>query len=111
MASIIDLEDGLGRLQGSKALYKRMLNLFLQSKEPAQFEQALADNDLEQASAAMHSIKGVAGNLGLTALFESSSVLMTQLKEGVANSDLIDGYRAILKDTQEAAKDLIAQFA
>ncbi|MCL1828475.1 MAG: Hpt domain-containing protein [Oscillospiraceae bacterium] len=109
MANYIDEETGLGRLQGNKGLYKRMLNLFVSSKEPAAFEEALADNNNEQASAVMHSIKGIAGNLALTSLFEISSVLMTELKDGIVNTDLIEQYRESLKNTTAAAEELMAR--
>ena len=111
MANLIDSAVGLDRLQGNKGLYKRMLNLYVQSKEPEAFEQALADNDTGRASAVMHSIKGIAGNLALTALFEISSELMTQLKEGTVNHELIGQYREILKATNNAAESMMAELA
>ena len=111
MADLIDSAAGLGRLQGNKGLYKRMLNLYIQSKEPEAFEQALADNDTDRASAVMHSIKGVAGNLALTALFDISSELMIQLRDGIADPELIGQYREILKATNGAAEALAAELA
>ncbi|MDL2253552.1 Hpt domain-containing protein [Ruminococcaceae bacterium OttesenSCG-928-I18] len=97
----IDIETGLGRVRNNKKLYSRMLGLFLQSPDLEAFENAVTAGDTAKAAEAAHAIKGVAGNLGLDAVFEDSNLLMGELREGTLNEELIATYRADLAETRK----------
>ena len=89
----VDVDGALARMRGNKKLYVKMLGMFLAGKEFENFEAAIAENDLGKAGDLAHTIKGVTGNLSLTALFEQSAALMQQLREGTFDQALVDAYR------------------
>ena len=105
----INLEDGLKRVRGNKALYAKMLALFLGNKEMDMLEEKLAGGDLEGAAAVAHAIKGMTGNLSLTELFAASTALLESLSSGRREEDLIARYREAAQKTLEAAKELEAE--
>lgn len=103
--SYIDLETGLGRVRGNKKIYARMLGLFLASEEFAQLKESLAAGDIERAGELAHAVKGMTGNLTLTALFDVSTTLMGQLRDGVLDeptaAELFTVYDATRKVVEE----------
>ena len=104
----IDKENGLARMMGNQKLYARMLGLFLESKELDMLETALANGDTAKAAEAAHAVKGVAGNLGLPALFETSAELMNSLRQGVMDETMAETYRQDLAQTLSAVKGTLA---
>lgn len=106
-SGFVDMEEGLARVRGNAALYKRMLGLFLQSEEFAAFETALAENNLQRASEVMHGIKGMSGNLSLSRVFDLSSVLTTRLRDGVVDIDMINEYRSSLETTKKYVEEIM----
>jgi HPt (histidine-containing phosphotransfer) domain-containing protein len=105
----IDLESALGRVRGNKKLYRRMLGLFTQSKEFAALEDSLAAGDLNAAAGYAHSIKGMTGNLTLTKLFETSTALMNELRQGQMVAESIAAYRDALEKTKTAVDEVMAE--
>jgi len=103
----IDVETGLGRVRGNRALYSRMLQLFLDSKEFDALEASLREGDLSRAAEVAHAVKGMTGNLGLEKLFLLSSDLTVQLREGRADEGALSEYREVLRKTLDGAKALI----
>lgn len=110
-AELVNIEGGLSRVRGNQKLYTRMLGLFLAGGEYADFESAVAANDVQKAADVMHAIKGVSGNLNLDALFEISTELMNTLRGGTMDLERIDVYREVLKDTIAAVEKTIADMA
>jgi HPt (histidine-containing phosphotransfer) domain-containing protein len=106
--SYIDMETGLGRVRGNAVIFKKMLGMFLNSKEFALFEEALAEKDYGKAADVAHAIKGLTGNLALTPLFEESTKLMNQLREGNCDEATLGNYRAILTHTRSEVEKIIA---
>ena len=109
VARYVDLDSALERLRGNTNLYKRMLGLFVQSEEFAAFEKAVEDADDIRASDVMHGIKGIAGNLSLTALYEISTILTVDFKKGTADPQMVEDYRGILVNTKICVEDIIAK--
>lgn len=105
----LDLESGLERVRGNKKLFRRMLDLFLKSAEFASLEEAIAADDHQKAEASAHSIKGVAGNLSLTLLFETSAKLMEEYRKGAPQMETIAEYREVLKDTIACVEEAAAR--
>ena len=79
-----DQEAALQRLGGNLDLYKRLLRSLLKTQGDAdeRLDQALNRGNLQEAEAITHSIKGVAANLGATALADAASCLDAELKQG-----------------------------
>ncbi|HSQ72967.1 MAG TPA: PAS-domain containing protein, partial [Rubrivivax sp.] len=70
LAAGVDLERALARLGGKRHLYERLLRSFVNDLAglPAQLQAQLAAGDTETASRALHTLKGLAGTLGASAL-------------------------------------------
>ncbi|MDR2903697.1 MAG: Hpt domain-containing protein [Clostridiales bacterium] len=98
-----DFQDALGRLGGNKNLYIKMIGFFFNGKEFAGLEQAVAENDLVQAEKFAHALKGVAGNLAMTAIYEGSAALMQQFRRGENDAAAFAAFRADYIKTQTLA--------
>ncbi len=105
----IDTNEGLGRIRGNVAIYSRMLGLFLQSEEFDKFEAALASGNTGAAADVAHAIKGMSGNLSLTAVFNLSTDLMNQLRGGSYDEATLAQYREALAETKTQLEELIPQ--
>ena len=108
-AKYIDLEGGLARIRGNQKLYARMLQMFLDSKELGAFEEAIAAGDNAHAAEVIHGIKGMTGNLSLTAAFETSMALMNSLRNGVLDDDMLAEYREAIDVTKRLVKEYLEQ--
>ena len=104
----IDMETGLGRVRGNNALFKKMLGMFLNSKEFTPLEEAMTAKDYPKAADVAHAIKGLTGNLALTPLFEESTKLMNQLRGGSYEDATLQNYRTILTQTRAEVEKIIA---
>ncbi|MBI1317608.1 MAG: PAS domain S-box protein [Candidatus Hydrogenedens sp.] len=85
----LDVENGLRRLNGNLALYKRLVTQFVgkYANLREQVESSLAKSDRDGAARAAHSVKGVAGNLSAGPLFEAAKRLETELLRGADMND------------------------
>ncbi len=108
-ASYVNVEVGLGRVRGNTKIYARMLGLFLKSEEFAQLEQSLEAGDIERAADLAHAIKGMTGNLALDALFELSTKMMGQLREGVADRQTAEELFSALAITRKYVEEELVE--
>ena len=69
----IDYDGAMERFGGNAELYERLALKFLDDTHFAALEQALAGGDVDTAVREAHTLKGVAGNLSFTALYEAAS--------------------------------------
>ena len=87
----IDIEKGLVTTQNNRKLYKKLLLKFKasQSDFKEQFINALNSDDEDAPARVAHTLKGIAGSLGATKLYELSGILESSYKTK-ANSENID---------------------
>lgn len=78
----IDIEDALLRLNGNTKLFKRILGRYLKDVHYDNALEAFRTNDLEGAFRAVHTLKGVAGNLSVVPLYEAASSMTECLRVG-----------------------------
>ena len=80
----VDLEDGLKRVVGNKRLYRNLLQQFAskQADAPTQVAAAIASGDRKLAERIAHTVKGVAGNLGLGQVFVAAEKLEKTIRQG-----------------------------
>ena len=73
----VDVAAGLQRVAGNKRLYCDLLIQFAIKQESAgvRIRQALASGDRSKAERLAHSLKGVAGNLGINEIFQAAGKL------------------------------------
>lgn len=75
-----DTDGALRRFSGNIGLYQKILRMFPEDETYGQIESALQANDWAALMTAAHTLKGVAGNLGLTSLFDACSVTVSLLR-------------------------------
>ncbi|MDR1137634.1 MAG: Hpt domain-containing protein [Synergistaceae bacterium] len=89
-SSAFDVPDALGRLMNNKNLYKKLLDKF--GAGYAGYEEkvsaAFGGENFDEAVHLSHTMKGLAGNLGATALQEASLALEVIAKGGNKTPEL-----------------------
>ena len=86
----VDVEGGLKRVAGNKRLYRDLLQQFAakQADAGSQIAAAIESGDSHLAERMVHTIKGVAGNIGLGKVLEAAEKL-----EGAIRGDEADRFR------------------
>ena len=84
----IDVSSGVARLGGNLMIYKKILAKAVDIAAYPALKEALAAGNLKDAELHAHTIKGVAGNLSLTKLFELSTEYDALLKTEQASPEL-----------------------
>lgn len=97
-----DYEAVMGRLRQEEREAK-FLRLFLADENFELLTRSLAGEDWPTAFRAAHSLKGVALNLGLSALAKSSSELTECLRPGEPTQDPQPLFNAVKADYDKAA--------
>ncbi|WP_158752108.1 response regulator [Acidobacterium sp. S8] len=79
----IDLDGGLKRVAGNKRLYRDLLGQFAQKQGDAetQISEALRNGDRQLAERVAHTVKGVAGNIGITQIQSASARVEKAIRE------------------------------
>ena len=110
-----DYNDILHRFMNENMIHKFVLK-FPQDNNMALFEESWAKKDYKTAFRAMHTLKGVAVNLGFTALYNVSSALTEKLRSLIHGSyspcsseyDNLDGLIADVKKQYDIVIEAIA---
>ncbi len=106
----LDTSDGLSRCMGNLGLYQRLLKGFARTQRHfAQQHDALAD-DPEAALALVHSLKGLAGNIGAHTLLQCAAELESAWASGNVSATTAPDHQAklaALKADVHAALDAV----
>jgi PAS domain S-box-containing protein len=83
----VDVPDGLRRLAGNRRLYLNLIEQFAkkQGEASGQITTALAGGDRQLAERVAHTVKGVAGNLGIKQIQTSAERLERAIRENDVN--------------------------
>ena len=73
----MDVEGALARFCGNSALYEKFLGKFLQDDNFKKIGDAVEAGDSQEMLMAAHTLKGVAGNLGLNGLMEACAEMVS----------------------------------
>lgn len=98
----VAVNDALFRLGDDKELYEELLQTFKKETRIEELEQAIANKDAEAGFAAAHAMKGEAGNMGFSRLYEALDVLVEKLRAGDT-----DDTEEIFEAVKSAHDDLI----
>ena len=81
--SVIDLAFGVSQLSGNRSLYVSLLQKFAAEYQdlPVRLDHALAENRWHDVRTLVHTIKGVAGNLGCNALHEEARTYENAIRD------------------------------
>jgi CheY-like chemotaxis protein len=95
----VDLRDGLKHLAGNRRLYRDLLEQFAtkQCDAAAQISAALGTGDRTLAQRIAHTVKGIAGNMGVGELQNAAQRLETAIREECEPiSTVLDNFSAVL---------------
>lgn len=90
-----DIKGAMSRFLDDEELYDSCFTAFLEDPCFAQLGQALEKKDDQEAFDAAHTLKGVAGNMGLTPMYEAISDLVESLRKE-EHSHLQEQYTQII---------------
>lgn len=76
----MDWEETLNRFMNNENLYEKILSKFPEDLSFDNLKKKMEVGDLPASFTYAHTLKGVAGNLGLAYLFETASLLTEQLR-------------------------------
>ena len=107
----VNVAEGMGRVANNKMLFGRLVKMCQASAEFQKFEDAVAAGDAHTAGDVAHAIKGMCGNLSMTALFDASAKLCDSLRTGVWDEKLMADYRDAMEGTMEILPALLAELA
>jgi two-component system, sensor histidine kinase and response regulator len=108
----LDLAGGLKRLAGNKRLYRNLLTQFAdkQSDVNSQILAAVSSGDRKVAEGIVHTVKGVAGNIGLGQIFAVAERLELAIREeDVALSGLVEEFILVSNRQVEAIQKAMRQ--
>ena len=105
---LIDTTFGLSQLSGNVELYTKMLGKFTQEYQNTsqQLINLLQNEDIQSAKRIVHTAKGITGNLGLMALYESSNAIDAQLKNLKYEPAVLTEFTDTLEATLTAIDEL-----
>lgn len=90
-----DYNTTMARFINNKRMYMKFLDKFFEDESMNKLGSALGDNDLKGAFEAAHTLKGVAGNMGLTPLFDKVCAIVEPLRSCDEQAGYTDLYQEI----------------
>lgn len=98
----IQVEKTLQRFMGKEELYERILLKFKEDLTFERYQKAAEKKDWEEVFRELHTLKGVASNLGMEVLTEKTAVAVEKLRE-----NNLQGIEEDLKEIEKAYKDVM----
>ncbi len=89
----VDIDGGLARLVGNEKIYKKLLSSFAKAIHVYYVEPDFDGTEYSEEIEKTHAIKGAAGNLSVTPIYEAYTKIVDLLR-----TDQPEEARAILKD-------------
>lgn len=96
-----DYEITMERFMGSEKMYLECLNMLFDDENMQNLEKALRSSNLQNAFEAAHTLKGVAGNMGLTHLYNAICTIVELLRKKEKRNDYLELYEAIRLEFQK----------
>lgn len=104
----VDTKDAMERFMGNSALYERMLKKFPKTVEDSPVLPYAQSEDYETAASNAHALKGVAGNLSLTPLFERYTKIVDMYR--ASNFEQANSLLAETLELQKKFLDVIEKY-
>lgn len=98
----VNVDEGLKRIMGNEALYKRLLGSFVKAIREHSLDPDFDATDCTDAIEKTHAIKGTAGNLSITPIYEAYTEIVNELRAGNPEKA-----RTILKDILPVQEQII----
>ncbi|WP_125144299.1 Hpt domain-containing protein [Clostridium transplantifaecale] len=100
----VDYDNTMTRFLGNETFYLKILGRLPQDNNLAALEDALDKGDLGTAFEAAHTIKGLAGNLGLQSIYEAVSAMVEPLRAGNLREDYKSLYQVLRREYLKVEK-------
>ena len=99
----VDVELGVKRVGGNLRVYLKLLRAFASGLEidDTPMETAFSQENAEKSELKMHAIKGTAGNLGATALYNAICEFEITQRAGAPDRTLYENIWLRMKETKE----------
>jgi HPt (histidine-containing phosphotransfer) domain-containing protein len=100
----VDVASALSRMLNKEEMYKKFLRKFRDDTNIFSLRDVINDNDSfsaeisEQIFHYAHTVKGVAGNLGLTKIYDESSYICESTRNGIADVSDIKSHMSLLME-------------
>lgn len=78
----VNVDEGLNRLMGNASLYERMFVKFYEMMKKAPVNPDFDSNDYADVIEVAHAVKGSAGNLSITPIYEAYAEIVSLLRAG-----------------------------
>ena len=76
----VNVDEGVNRLMGNAALYEKMLGSFVNMMEKSTVDPDFDGENYEAVIETTHAIKGAAGNLSITPVYEAYTEIVDLLR-------------------------------
>ncbi len=109
----IDIADGLKRVAGNRRLYRSLLEQFAAKHADAEvkIDQALRNGDREGAERLAHTLKGVAGNIGIGRVHSAAAKLEKAIRENTSAGEGIAELHSVLAPVVTNIRNGLAETA
>jgi HPt (histidine-containing phosphotransfer) domain-containing protein len=77
-----DVDTALRRVMGKEESYIRILKRFPADGSFKKMKDGLAEKDVKKAFEGAHTLKGISGNMGITAVFAAAQPVVEILRDG-----------------------------
>ncbi|MEG2731875.1 MAG: Hpt domain-containing protein [Clostridium sp.] len=98
-----DVEGAMGRFLEDHDLYGTCFSLFLKEDNFEKLGIALSEKDYTEAFEAAHTLKGVAGNMGLTPIYDVICTMVENLRSQ-DYSHVTEQYEEIMENLEQLKK-------
>lgn len=102
----IDYDAALARFVGKKTIYEKYLMKFLEDTHAQDALNAYEQRDYEELLEQTHALKGVAGTLGMTDLYDAAAEIVHDLR--CDNREELDEKLAHMMAEQKRIREIIA---
>ncbi|WP_040197143.1 Hpt domain-containing protein [Candidatus Soleaferrea massiliensis] len=99
----IDYETTMSRFMGNEKIYLKILSMLPRDENLRKLDQTLQAGDYPAAFDAAHTLKGMAGNLGLTRLYQAICAIVESLRTGVPGEDCAVLFQSVKEEFERAA--------
>ncbi len=99
----VDVEGGIKRLNGKQSLYERMIFKFLDMMKKSVVTPDFDSNDYADVIEVAHAVKGAAGNLSVTPIYEAYGQIVDLLR-----NQKPEEARKVLEDVLPKQADILA---
>jgi HPt (histidine-containing phosphotransfer) domain-containing protein len=109
MRQLLDIEEGLDRLMGERALYLQILRRFLQDYRDSceRIRSLLTQRQETKAQLAAHSLKGSAGLIGAQLVHDQAVLVENAIADGADPAALVTQLDALLRETCGSIDNLL----